>query len=379
MPRTGPLAFVSLLVVGVLGGCATTRRSGEMPTDRPVVRTPTGPFAVGTRIYHWTDSSRLDPSTPPDSDRRQLTVQLWYPTDTVRGVRAPYLPELDVLRPAFAQGADALAALDAPAWLDAPLRRTTTPYPIVLFSHGMGNARALYTTLVAEWASRGYVVAAIDHPGMGLVAVPGVGIVRPYDPWTKAPPGLRQKTPEERDAYWAPGRAQLSADQRFVIDRLSALARRDPDGRFTGRLDASRVVEAGHSDGFVSLTCASDRRVVGCLNLDGVPALAERRNGLRVPYMAIRDGDDAPVIVDIYPAMHAAAYDVIVGGATHNASTDLPVLANPADTTARRAFATIVRYSTAFLDATLRGRPAPLLDVPVATPALTVRHFAGRD
>src|SRR5690348_13308837 len=170
---------VSLLLL-VAGTSSAMAQSA--PVAAHILRAPTGSFAVGTRIYHWTDSSRSDPTTPPEDDRRQITVQLWYPTDATDGPRARYMPELDVLRPAFRSGADALAALVAPAVLDAPLRRSPTPYPVIVFSHGMGNARALYTSLVAEWASRGYVVASIDHPGMGLVAVPGVGLVRPYPP-----------------------------------------------------------------------------------------------------------------------------------------------------------------------------------------------------
>ena len=344
-------------------------------TTSRVLRAPTGRYAVGTHVYYWTDSSRSDPTTPTDNDRRHVTVQLWYPTDVVDGARAPYMLEFDALRPAFASGADALGAIVAPAVLDAPLRRSATPYPVIVFSHGMGNARALYTSLVTEWASQGYVVAAIDHPGMGLVAVPGVGLVRPYAPWTKAPQGLRDKTPEERDAYWAPGREQLSADQRFVIDQLAQLNRRDPDKRFTRMLDTLHVAEAGHSDGFLSHTCAVDARVTACLNLDGVPALADRRAGLRIPYMTIRDGDDAPAALEILATNRAATFDVIVGGAVHNSSTDLPALASASDTTARRVFDMIVRYSTGFFDATLRGARVPFLDVPQATPALTVRRL----
>jgi predicted dienelactone hydrolase len=363
-------AVLLLLLIG-----AAPATAQPAPAAPHILRAPTGGYAVGTRIYHWTDSSRFDPATPAEGDHRQLTVQLWYPTDATDGPRAPYMPELDVLRPAFRSGAGELAALEAPAVLDAPLRHSTKPYPIVVFSPGMGNPRALYTSLVAEWASHGYVVAAIDHPGIGLVAVPGVGIVRPYAPWTQAPPGLRDRTPEERDAFWAPEREQLSADQRFVIDQLAGLDRRDPTGRFTHMLDTMRIAEAGHSDGFVSLTCAADPRIAACLNLDGVPALAERRAGLHVPYMTIRDGDDAPAVREIFATNHAATLDVIVGGAVHNSSTDLPLLANSADTTAGRVFDAIVRYSTGFFDAMLCGKFVPFLDVPVETPALTVRRY----
>ena len=40
-----------------------------------------------------------------------------------------------------------------------------------------------------------------------------------------------------------------SADTRFVLDRLEQLNASDPSGRFTGRLDMTRVGVFGHSFG----------------------------------------------------------------------------------------------------------------------------------
>ena len=35
--------------------------------------------------------------------------------------------------------------------------------PLVVFSHGLGGSRAVYSTILSEMASQGYFVAAVEH------------------------------------------------------------------------------------------------------------------------------------------------------------------------------------------------------------------------
>lgn len=301
----------------------------SLPADVPAIELPkpTGNFAVGTVIYNWTDVTRDDIVTEAADDKRRIIVQIWYPSKIEQGAqRAPYMPELSILRSAFKQGADHLENTRTNAFLQTKLSNAHHKYPVIIFSHGMGVPRSWYTMLMEELASQGYIVAGIDHPYMGLVAMNGK-IVGPYPRWTEPPPGgLGNATDEVRDKYWRIGFEQLSADQKFTLDQLAKLNLHDPDGRFTKRLDLKHVGMMGHSMGFVSETCGVDLRFTACLNLEGVPQMNERRSGFRQPYMTMRDGDDSPRMTTVYTSVRNVAYDVLIKGAGHNSYQD-PLLA----------------------------------------------------
>src|SRR5262245_55415368 len=214
---------------------------------------PTG-VTVGTTRFVWVDETRSDPTR--SSGPRRVIPQLWYPAAAAAGTAAPYVMELDALasqmRETFEIERDTLAQIVTGATQDAPMASGSEKYPLVIFSHGLGMPRSLYTTYVRALAASGYVVVAIDHPGMGLVAFPDGDVVRPYDPWVKPAPGLRDRSEAQRDEYWKPGRMQLSLDQRFVIDQVGRLAAPKSGSRFAGRIDMTKIAMAGHSDGFLS-------------------------------------------------------------------------------------------------------------------------------
>lgn len=325
---------------------------------------PTGSFAVGTVIYNWTDSSRDDIVSENPNDKRQLIVQIWYPAESRKDAAlAPYMPEMSVLRTAFKQGAVQLQQIGTNSALKPNLPQTKNKYPVIIFSEGTGTPRSWYSSLMEELASQGYVVAAIDHPYMGLVAVNGK-VVKPFAGWTEPPPGgLANKTDEERDKYWSVSNDQLSADQRFVLNQLEQLNKQDPDKRFKHRLDIKRAGIIGHSQGFISQTCGQDQRFKACLNLDGVPALAERKNGLAQPFMTIRDGEDSPRATTIYENLRNVAYDVVIEGAGHNSYLDLPLLAGyKYKIDAARSHQIINAYILAFFGKHLQNKDSYLLE-----------------
>lgn len=49
-----------------------------------------------------------------------------------------------------------------PAYLDAPFK-SNEKCPVVIFSHGLGAFRTLYSAVCAELASQGFIVASVEH------------------------------------------------------------------------------------------------------------------------------------------------------------------------------------------------------------------------
>jgi hypothetical protein len=89
-------------------------------------------------------------------------------------------------------------------------------WPVVLFSPGNSLPRSIYTMIVQDLASHGFVVAAIDHPYSGaIVLLPGGRVAIDAGPEAPVVPF------ETRVGVRA-------ADLRFVLDELGRIAGESP-------------------------------------------------------------------------------------------------------------------------------------------------------
>jgi len=124
------------------------------------VPSPTGSLKVGTRVVRLTDGARPDPLLA-DGTRRFVALRFWYPAAADAACRnAPYMSP--AVWSYFARLAGTrLPAILTNSCMDAPVADGT--YPVVVFSHGLTGTFTDYTYLFEELASRGYVVAAVDH------------------------------------------------------------------------------------------------------------------------------------------------------------------------------------------------------------------------
>ncbi|KAL2437055.1 hypothetical protein ABEF95_016132 [Exophiala dermatitidis] len=94
-----------------------------------------------------------------------LTFGLWF---LVGGTKIPALVDVPLHE-------DTTVVLQSPEPFNVPVD-TEDGYPVMLFSHGMASSRTQYTQYCGEMASRGIVVAAIEHrDGSG----PGTVIMAP--------------------------------------------------------------------------------------------------------------------------------------------------------------------------------------------------------
>jgi predicted dienelactone hydrolase len=89
-----------------------------------------GPYSVGVQTLTFVDDSR---------DNRELVTEIWYPAIIPEG-----------------------ASLDH-ALRDATPDASGAPYPLIIYSHGLGRSRLGLPHFTEHLASHGYVVVATDH------------------------------------------------------------------------------------------------------------------------------------------------------------------------------------------------------------------------
>jgi len=269
---------------------ALAGRLGAQSTRPTLLPAPTGLLAVGRITYDWVDSSRAAFLDDTDAARREILVDVWYPT-AVAGGTAGYLPYLSdfripmsdsVARRRFAPEYAAIeaGALRTHADEGAPVRCPARGCPVLIFSHGGGVDRSLYTAQYEDLASHGYVVVAIAHTGdTHRVVFPGgrsIGsapAATPPDPpeWSGLPRWRRESA--QSDARANQGRRVQrveAADIRFVLDQMTQLNRAS-SSPFAAHLDLARVGALGHSAGGMAAAraCQLDTRIRACLNQDG--------------------------------------------------------------------------------------------------------------
>ncbi|WP_406058689.1 alpha/beta hydrolase [Streptomyces sp. NBC_01077] len=274
----GALAGAAALL---LGAAPPALSAPPAPSRGLVLRlpAPTGPYAVGATVRHLVDTSRNDPWAPAIGVR-ELMVTVLRPTATGRGF--PRMPQLSpgaaevftvlagLVRPHLpAAGVDWAATLthartDAPP---LPARR-----PVLLYSPGGGDSRAMGSSLAIDLASHGWTVVTVDHPGdASEVEFPDVRPGRDAVRTTVLRPDLDAET------FHTMIDTRV-ADLRFVLDALG--------------LD--RVGVYGHSAGGTAVAQAlhEDPRIAAAVNLEGYLDLMD---GALLP--VAREGTDRPLLL----------------------------------------------------------------------------------
>jgi len=171
-----------------------------------------GDHKVGVTTMTFTNADQVDVvNTGAEGEiaryDREMTVEVWYPAhvDTQAGGTLTALVR-DGVTEATLTGQ---AARDADA-------ATGQTYPLVIVSHGYPGNRFLMAPLAENLASKGYVVASIDHPDSTYDDQTAFGSTLVNRPW----------------------------DQRFIIDQLGAL-----EGDLGSIIDDDTVAIIGYSMG----------------------------------------------------------------------------------------------------------------------------------
>src|SRR5262249_48136860 len=152
------LAFILLIVLPFASQALAQKKKDVLPT-------PTGDHSIGRTTFYWKDESREEPATADPEDKRELRVDLWYPAEeNTTAAKAPYCPDLDRIKSQLGLTAAAHGNIETHTLVDPAVLLSGAPFPVLLFSPGLGNLGIHYTALVEEWVSHGYAVATVDHP-----------------------------------------------------------------------------------------------------------------------------------------------------------------------------------------------------------------------
>jgi predicted dienelactone hydrolase len=329
----------------------------------PSVPLPTGPHPVGTQVLDLVDPTRNDPFLA-NGAKRELLVRLWYPASPVQSCwRADY--------------ASPRVWSDFSRLLGVPLPRVTTnscwnasmtdgAHPVVVFTHGYTGTFTDYTFLFEDLASRGYVVASVDHTFEATaVEFPDGRFVESV---FGSHLGNTLRADEQSMDYAVSVRLN---DLKFILNALESLNTGD-SSQFAGKLDMSRVALAGHSLGGLTaiLGVEQESRFRAGVILDGVVPNSAL-SGTETPVLLLAAGHDtwSEDELRLWSGLRGARIAVNLRGAEHVTLSDAVWLAVGAVKTGsmgpEKSIAAIRNYVAAFLDVHLLGKPIdPLLAGP---------------
>jgi predicted dienelactone hydrolase len=283
------LAMLGVLGIGSLLGALWLEHRTEI-----TLPTPTGSFAVGRAIYDWDDDEHRDTLAPVPGTKREVLVWFWYPSAPGQSIAvSDYVPPQ--LRAGAAPQKTPLGSLilglltrdlskvHSHSIPNADVSPQERAYPVVIMRTGASLGVLTYSTLAEDLASHGYIVVGFDAPyRTGRLVFPDGRVI--------------ERTPENNPELYAgqPHADRLNqlltawtADIGFVLDRLERLNASDPSGKFTGRLDMTRVGIFGHSFGGAQAAqfCYQDSRCKAGIDVDGRLLGSVVEAGLHQPFM----------------------------------------------------------------------------------------------
>jgi predicted dienelactone hydrolase len=263
--------LLSALAAGVAAALATAAAPAAAATTplQLTLPAPTGPHQIGTVSLHLVQAGRPDPWVPGRT--RELMVSLWYPArDADRYPTAPYMEAGAWASLRHNQGIPSSVVVPQTAGhKGAPVDSQPGGLPVILYSPPETGDRSADTVLVQDLASRGYLVATIDHTySDNEVEFPGGQVAHRVLPST----GLTAQ-------QYSDEIVERVKDTRFVLDELTAIDHGvNPDaghhrlpGGLRGALDLNRVGMFGHSEGGSTAAGAmlDDPRIKAGINMDG--------------------------------------------------------------------------------------------------------------
>jgi predicted dienelactone hydrolase len=182
-----------------------------------------GPYDIGVRTLEFTNRNQADVLNTVEGGEtvfydRDLTVEIWYPAELASGQIS------GGTYTSTTRNLTVIATLHGRAVRDAAALKNIGPMPLIIISHGYPGNRYLMSHLGENLASKGYIVASIDHRDST------------YKDHQAPSSSVYNRTP----------------DQLFVLDQMASLSA--GNGSFlNGLVDSERTGIVGYSLGGTGL------------------------------------------------------------------------------------------------------------------------------
>ncbi|MFV1448471.1 dienelactone hydrolase [Maribacter sp. HS] len=195
---------------------------GDQLPDAPEL-SARGEYKVGVKTVNLVNPNQVDilnskEGNDPTYDR-PITIEVWYPANVGDDAKTVVYDEVmgtrgDSLRPLTPFSFKGRAYRDATP-------KTGNKFPLVVVSHGYVGSRYLMTYLTENLASKGYIVAAIDHT---------------------------DSTFKDANAFQST-LLNRPKDIRFVINEMEKMGAKGSKNNLEGAVDANNTAIIGYSMG----------------------------------------------------------------------------------------------------------------------------------
>jgi predicted dienelactone hydrolase len=197
---------------------------GDALPDAPALA-PRGEFKVGVRTIDFIHTNQVDILHSKEGKEvtynRPLKVEVWYPAVIPKNKK-----EMETYHSFLGLWKDTIRPLtpfsfSGRAFRDAVPDLSAGKFPLIIVSHGYPGSRLLLTYLTENLASKGYVVAAIDHT---------------------------ESTYSDRSPFQST-LLNRANDILFVLNQLADLSKSNSNHFLTGLADADNTALIGYSMG----------------------------------------------------------------------------------------------------------------------------------
>lgn len=288
----------------------------------------TGRYPVGTVSFELIDYSRNDPFAP-SSQPRDLMVSVFYPT-SMGAVRSSnysltsyFSPKTAAAFSKYLGNSTELLKIATQSHVNATI--ASNNFPILIFSHGFGGSRFMYTAHLEELASQGWIIVTLDHPYDALITEYPDGRLIPTDP--TALDNFPSKMPHFVEVR--------VADVMFLTNALknSTVLSQIPDlNSLGGSLRSDKIGIFGHSlGGATAAQAMSNSSTFVCgANWDGGIFGPVANTGLDRPFLQLQVPGHNRTSDDTWTGLwnHSTGFrrEFTVNGTVHQSFCDFPLL-----------------------------------------------------